>query len=84
MINNKTRNHTARWWWATLVSAVLLAVAAYLFSQSCLSFGGGGPCSSSLRIPDGLLMFAIVWVAVGPFVTVVLAIIALLKTLFKR
>ncbi len=72
------------WWGATIVAAVLLAIAAYLFSESGISLGGGKPSQGAYaNMPGWLLGFTLIWLTIGPFITLVLAVTALLKTFFR-
>ncbi|MBH9578275.1 hypothetical protein [Inhella proteolytica] len=72
-----------RWWLAFAIGAGSWVLAARAFSQSCLSFGGGGTCTPGVELPGWLLTTVMVWVQTGLPVLGGLFLAALLITVLQ-
>lgn len=53
------------WWLIFAIGAGSWVLAAWAFSQSCLSFGGGGSCTPGVELPGWLLYVVMIWVLTG-------------------
>ncbi|WP_415831658.1 hypothetical protein [Kerstersia similis] len=54
------------WWGLCLAGTALWGLALVVFSDSCLSFGGGqNVCQSQLNLPDWFRMAALAYVPLG-------------------